>query len=147
MQTLILIFSNTALKISDITCSFFGWFSLSPEEDRPVVEALAECGIALDKDNVFCVTTGNGQKLWICPVKECDRMYPRQSMLKVHILSHFNVRPFRVSTYTSPGQFDDLVTKCFAYIHLYLRLILYRQSCLSAGCVRFCNVFPLSKVI
>jgi len=81
---------------------------LSPEEDRPVSEALAEFGIAVDKDNIFCVTTGNGQKLWVCPVKDCDRMYPRQSMLKVHILSHFNVRPFRVSMYTSPGQFNEL---------------------------------------
>jgi hypothetical protein len=68
---------------------------LTTEEDRPVAEALAEFGIAVDKDNIFCVTTGNGQKLWVCPVKDCDRMYPRQSMLKVHILSHFNVRPFR----------------------------------------------------
>jgi uncharacterized Zn-finger protein len=72
---------------------------LSPEEDEPVTEALAELGISLDKDNIFCVTTGNGQKLWLCPVKECGRMYPRQSMLKVHILSHFNVRPFRVSIF------------------------------------------------
>jgi hypothetical protein len=90
------------------------------------VEALAECGIAVDKDNIFCVTTGSGQKLWICPVKDCDRMYPRQSMLKVHILSHFNVRPFRVSMYTFPGQFDDLVNKIFVYFHFYLGLILAR---------------------
>jgi hypothetical protein len=74
-----------------------------PEEDQPVMEALADLGIAVDKDSLFCVTTGNGQKLWVCPVKDCGRMYPRQSMLKVHILSHFNVRPFRVSMYTILG--------------------------------------------
>jgi len=89
---------------------------LSPEEDRPVAEALAEFGIAVDKDNIFCVTTGNGQKLWVCPVKDCDRMYPRQSMLKVHILSHFNVRPFRVSM--SPGQFNELVIKILVFFPL-----------------------------
>ncbi|PNF16366.1 hypothetical protein B7P43_G10503 [Cryptotermes secundus] len=65
------------------------------KEDQPVMEALADLGIAVDKDNIFCVSTGNGQKFWVCPIKECGRMYPRQSMLKVHILSHFNVRPYR----------------------------------------------------
>ncbi|XP_069675700.1 uncharacterized protein [Periplaneta americana] len=65
------------------------------EDDQPVVEALAELGISVDKESVFCVTTGNGQKLWVCPVKDCGKMYPRQSMLKVHVLSHYNVRPFR----------------------------------------------------
>jgi hypothetical protein len=77
-------------------------FLILPEEDQPVMEALADLGIAVDKDSIFCITTGNGQKLWVCPVKECGRMYPRQSMLKVHILSHFNVRPFRVS-YVHPS--------------------------------------------
>jgi hypothetical protein len=101
---------------------------LSPEEDRPVAEALAEFGIAVDKDNILCVTTGNGQKLWVCPVKDCDRMYPRQSMLKVHILSHFNVRPFRVSMYNSPRHFDALLIKILAFFHLYLCLILARQN-------------------
>jgi len=110
---------------------------LSPEEDRPVAEALAEFGIAVDKDNIFCVTTGNGQKLWVCPVKDCDRMYPRQSMLKVHILSHFNVRPFRVSIYTSPGQFNELVIKILAFFHLYLCLICARQNRVGAACDKF----------
>jgi hypothetical protein len=80
-----------------------------PEEDQPVMEALADLGIAVDKDSIFCVTTGNGQKLWVCPIKECGRMYPRQSMLKVHILSHFNVRPFRVSIYTLLDICSDLM--------------------------------------
>ena len=101
------------------------------------MEALAEFGIAVDKDNIFCVTTGNGQKLWVCPVKDCDRMYPRQSMLKVHILSHFNVRPFRVSMYTSPGQSDELVIKILVFFQLYLCLILARLNCVGAGCVIF----------
>jgi hypothetical protein len=90
------------------------------------MEALAELGIAVDKDNIFCVTTGNGQKLWVCPVKECGRMYPRQSMLKVHILSHFNVRPFRVSIFTFPGLCNDLVSRTLAFFFLDPGLILAR---------------------
>jgi hypothetical protein len=94
-----------------------------PEEDQPVMDALAELGIAVDKDNIFCVTIGNGQKLWVCPVEDCGRMYPRQSMLKVHILSHFNVRPFRVSICTFSGLLN-LVSRTLAFLCLDPGLIL-----------------------
>jgi hypothetical protein len=89
-----------------------------PEEDQPVMEALADLGITVDKDSIFCITTGNGQKLWVCPVKECGRIYPRQSMLKVHILGHFNVRPFRVSMYeyTLLGMCNGQINRTLIYV-------------------------------
>ncbi|PSN55907.1 hypothetical protein C0J52_00469 [Blattella germanica] len=64
------------------------------DEDKPVADALADLGISVDKD-IFFITTAAGQKLWACPIKGCERIFQRQSMLKVHILSHFNVRPYK----------------------------------------------------
>nr|CAD7445576.1 unnamed protein product [Timema bartmani] len=64
----------------------------SPDE-QPVLEALAELGIT--PDSLFWVMSNSGHKLWVCPTEDCKKMYPRQSMLKVHILSHHGIRPYR----------------------------------------------------
>lgn len=112
-----------------------------PEEDQPVMEALADLGIAVDNDNIFCV--GNGQKLWLCPIKECGRMYPRQSMLKVHILSHFNVRPYRVSIYAlldiCNGNSWQMAWICVLFVLGSCNFIW--QNCLYTGFIIFYSTF------
>ncbi|KAK7789560.1 hypothetical protein R5R35_011729 [Gryllus longicercus] len=64
-------------------------------DEQPIMEALAALGI--DTNAFTCVTTGgpNGFKLWACPIPDCNKLYPRLSLLKVHILTHYGVRPYR----------------------------------------------------
>jgi len=69
-------------------------FFKSLEDEQPLIEALAAIGIKVD--SLMYVKTENQQRMWMCPVKECRKMYAKQSALKVHILSHYGLRPFKV---------------------------------------------------
>jgi hypothetical protein len=66
------------------------------EDEQPLIEALAAIGIKVD--SLMYVKTDN-QRIWMCPVKECRKPYTKQSALKVHILSHYGLRPFKVMIY------------------------------------------------
>nr|CAD7410920.1 unnamed protein product [Timema cristinae] len=79
----------------------------SPDE-QPVLEALAELGVT--PDSLFWVMSDSGHKLWVCPTEDCKKMYPRQSMLKVHILSHYGIRPYRVGGLLVFTNFHKLCT-------------------------------------
>ncbi|KAF4521804.1 hypothetical protein B566_EDAN011389 [Ephemera danica] len=63
------------------------------EDEQPLIDALADIGIKVD--SLVCIATMSGQKMWVCPEKECGKTYPRQSMLKVHILGHYGLRPYK----------------------------------------------------
>lgn len=64
-------------------------------DEQPLIDALAEIGIKVDA--LVWIATISGQKMWVCPEKECGKTYPRQSMLKVHILGHYGLRPYKVN--------------------------------------------------
>ncbi len=57
------------------------------------LKALAGHGIVLD--GMTCATTEGGQKYWICPEGGCRKAYTRPSKLKIHLLVHRDIRPFR----------------------------------------------------
>ncbi|KAJ9576027.1 hypothetical protein L9F63_007127 [Diploptera punctata] len=114
---------------------------LEPEEEQPVTEALAELGIDLDNNNIG-LTTIAGHKVWLCPFKGCGKMYQRQCMLKVHILSHFNVRPYRCN-----------VDGCHWSFYTYFKLKRHKKThlkkkdfvCTIQGCDRrFTTVYNLN---
>ncbi len=54
---------------------------------------LAEHGIVLD--GMTCATTEDGNKFWVCPEDECGKAFTRPSKLKIHLLGHRDVKPFR----------------------------------------------------
>lgn len=69
-------------------------FAKISEDEQPLIEALAAIGIKVD--SLMYVKTESNQRMWMCPVKDCRKLYAKQSALKVHILSHYGLRPFKV---------------------------------------------------
>ncbi|CAB3365524.1 Hypothetical predicted protein [Cloeon dipterum] len=63
------------------------------EDEQPLIEALAAIGIKVD--SLMYVKTDSQHRMWLCPVKDCRKTYAKQSALKVHILSHYGLRPFK----------------------------------------------------
>ncbi|XP_049814560.1 uncharacterized protein LOC126262190 isoform X2 [Schistocerca nitens] len=61
--------------------------------DHVVEQALAEIGISAE--DLSPITTENDQKLWVCPVKSCNKIFPRLCMLRIHILCHYGIRPYK----------------------------------------------------
>lgn len=64
-------------------------------DEQPITEALAALGIDLSSLNYVTAGGNSGYKLWECPTQNCNKLYPRLSLLKVHILTHYGVRPYR----------------------------------------------------
>jgi len=61
--------------------------------DIPLQRALAEYGINVKR--FVCVITAAGKKYWVCPDTHCRKAFGKCYLLKLHILAHFNVRPFK----------------------------------------------------
>jgi len=57
------------------------------------LKVLASHGIVLD--GMTCATAEDGRRYWICPEEGCERAYTRPSKLKIHLLGHREVRPFK----------------------------------------------------
>ncbi|XP_059474682.1 zinc finger and SCAN domain-containing protein 12-like [Neocloeon triangulifer] len=66
---------------------------VNEEDEQPLIEALAAIGIKVE--SLMYVKTDSQHRMWMCPVKDCRKMYSKQSALKVHILSHYGLRPFK----------------------------------------------------
>ncbi|KAK3927284.1 Zinc finger X-linked protein ZXDB [Frankliniella fusca] len=70
--------------------------SQSPEDDeffdQPVTEALQKLGFPA----LCCVQNkSDDQKMWICPEKDCKKLFLILNQLKVHILGHYGIRPYK----------------------------------------------------
>ncbi|KAK3869473.1 hypothetical protein Pcinc_025213 [Petrolisthes cinctipes] len=63
--------------------------------DEVANKALEELGIQLD--SLQCEPSPQGGKRWVCPIKACSKHFPKLSSLKVHLLSHNGIRPYKCS--------------------------------------------------
>jgi uncharacterized Zn-finger protein len=57
------------------------------------LRVLEDHGIKLS--GFTCATTKDGQKFWVCPENGCKKAYPRPSKLKIHLLGHRDIKPFK----------------------------------------------------
>ncbi|XP_039277251.1 myoneurin [Nilaparvata lugens] len=64
----------------------------SPNEEEPVTEALKTLGIVPNEQ--WENKSGHRQN-WSCPIDDCDHVFAKLSALKIHILTHFNIKPFK----------------------------------------------------
>lgn len=66
-------------------------------EDEPITEALKALGITNDQlENLEVIKGQQGQRSWFCPIDvNCDNVFNKLSSLKIHILTHFKLRPFK----------------------------------------------------
>lgn len=46
--------------------------------------------------NFVTMKTKSGQKLYMCPIVGCGRAYPNIFPLKIHVLQHKNIKPYKV---------------------------------------------------
>ncbi|XP_063241284.1 protein suppressor of hairy wing-like isoform X2 [Bacillus rossius redtenbacheri] len=60
-------------------------------EERPPLDALKEHNLPMEYTSCMISDT----KYWLCPIDDCRRVYPRKSMVRIHVLSHYGIRPFR----------------------------------------------------
>ncbi|ROT65493.1 Zinc finger X-linked protein ZXDB [Penaeus vannamei] len=63
--------------------------------DEVADKALEELGIHID--SLQCEPSPQGGKRWLCPIKGCCKHFPKLSSLKVHLLSHNGIRPYKCS--------------------------------------------------
>lgn len=63
--------------------------------DEVANKALEELGIHID--SLQCEPSPQGGKRWLCPIKGCCKHFPKLSSLKVHLLSHNGIRPYKCS--------------------------------------------------
>ena len=62
-------------------------------DDQPVTEALQRLGVPTLN---WVQNKTEDQRLWYCPEKGCKKLFPFLNQLKVHILGHYGVRPYKV---------------------------------------------------
>ncbi|XP_075216264.1 uncharacterized protein LOC142321774 [Lycorma delicatula] len=63
-------------------------------EDEPITEALKALGISNEQWDTYEVIKGQ-QRAWFCPIEQCDAIFNKLSSLKIHILTHYKLRPFK----------------------------------------------------
>ncbi|XP_026275809.1 uncharacterized protein LOC113204743 [Frankliniella occidentalis] len=68
--------------------------SLEDDEflDQPVTDALQRLGVPTLG---WVQNRAEDQRMWICPEKGCKKLFPILNQLKVHILGHYGVRPYK----------------------------------------------------
>ncbi|XP_063868555.1 serine-rich adhesin for platelets-like isoform X2 [Scylla paramamosain] len=66
---------------------------ISTVSDEVANKALEELGIHIDL--LQCEPSPQGGKRWLCSIKGCSKHFPKLSSLKVHLLSHNGIRPYK----------------------------------------------------
>ncbi|KAG0719463.1 Zinc finger X-linked protein ZXDB [Chionoecetes opilio] len=66
---------------------------ISSVSDEVANKALEELGIHIDL--LQCEPSPLGGKRWLCSIKGCSKHFPKLSSLKVHLLSHKGIRPYK----------------------------------------------------
>ena len=60
--------------------------------EQESLQVLKDHDLQLD---VVKARTEEGKKSWVCPEEGCKKAYPRPSKLKVHLMGHNNIKPFK----------------------------------------------------
>ena len=63
-----------------------------PDDEDSLKASLLEHGIKVD--SILRVKIASGQKFWCCPEPGCGKAYGKGHEVKLHILAHYNVKPF-----------------------------------------------------
>ena len=79
---------------------------IARDDENSIKSSLLTYGIKIDE--VVKVTIASGQKFWCCPEPNCQKAYGKGHELKLHILGHYNVKPFQCD---EPGCSWGFVTK------------------------------------
>jgi len=66
---------------------------ITSEQDSTLQSSLAQHGISVSR--FVCVVTASGKKYWVCPDKHCRKAFSKCYQLKMHVLGHYNVKPFK----------------------------------------------------
>ena len=68
--------------------------SATCDTESSIKTSLEQHGIKVESGLVR-LTVSSGQKFWCCPQPGCQKAYIKGHELKLHILGHYNVKPFR----------------------------------------------------
>ena len=111
------------------------------DKDQESLRVLENHGIKLD--GFTCATTNNGQKFWVCPEEGCKKAYPRPSKLKVHLMGHSNIKPFKCAVENCGWAFT---TAFKLKRHMNSHEKLKTAVCTKPGCGKeFSDVYNLKK--
>ena len=111
------------------------------DKDQESLRVLEDHGIKLD--GFTCATTKNGQKFWVCPEEGCKKAYPRPSKLKVHLMGHSNIKPFKCAVEGCGWAFT---TAFKLKRHMNSHEKLKTAVCTKPGCGKeFSDVYNLKK--
>ena len=77
--------------------------STNNQHDLLISNALEDLGIS--DESLQPVSIADQGKTWVCPKEDCNRHFNRLYALKGHLLAHYGVRPFKVSTITTFNYF------------------------------------------
>ena len=72
------------------------------------LQVLKDYGLKLE--GLPCATTEEGQKFWLCPTEGCKKAFPKPNklnLLKVHLMSHSNINPFKCTIKKCDWTFPD----------------------------------------
>ena len=76
------------------------------DEESALKESLLSYGIHIS--SLVRVQISSGQKFWCCPEPNCGKAYGKGHELKLHLFSHYNVKPFQCDV---PGCSWGFVTR------------------------------------
>ena len=62
------------------------------DEESALKESLLSYGIKVS--SIVRVQIGSGEKFWCCPEENCQKAYGKGHELKLHLFSHYNIKPF-----------------------------------------------------
>lgn len=62
-------------------------------DSQPLTDALQRLGVP---SLSWVQNKPDDQKMWYCPERGCKKLFPLLNQLKVHILGHYGVRPYKV---------------------------------------------------
>ena len=63
------------------------------DTETSIRKTLLQHGIKVE--SLVRLTLNSGQKFWCCPEPDCQKAYVKGHELKLHILGHYNVKPFQ----------------------------------------------------
>ena len=111
-----------------------------PDDEDGLKASLLEHGIKVD--SIVRVKIASGQKFWCCPEPGCGKAYGKGHELKLHILGHYNVRPFPCP---EPGCDWSFVTRTKLLRHQQSHVKSKPFICNMGGCNRsFTTVYNLN---